>query len=153
MANTSNSLSFPVLLESRAVRWWAQETSGSPGALSSHRWILSPLPCSHHSTGSSSPRSESICWGCRSGEPRNFQLQPLPGCRYPWPPRESVQCQRILKKRKTESAESYIILICITSFIVIKSSKWFSHYKFMPTCVTYMYRYFIIHGICWHHVS
>lgn len=57
------------------------------------------------------------------------------------------------KKRKTESAESYVILICITSFIFIKSSKWFSHYKFMPACVTYMYRYFIIHGICWHHVS
>lgn len=93
-------LSFAVLLESRVVPWWAQEMSGSRGAPSSHRWILSLQPCSHHSTGSSSPHSESICRDCHSGGPRNFQLQPLPQYGCPWPPLVSVQCQHILKETK-----------------------------------------------------
>lgn len=94
----SLQFSFAVLLESRAVPWWARETSGSRGAPSSHRWILSLQPCSHHSTGSSSPHLESICRGCHSGGPRNFQLQPFPQYGYLWPPLVSVQCQHILKE-------------------------------------------------------
>lgn len=85
-----------ILLVSTVVPWWAQETSGSPGVPSSHRWILSQLPCTLHSTGSSIPRSGSICWGCRYGVPRNSQLQPPPQCGCPRLPLGSAQCRRSL---------------------------------------------------------
>lgn len=86
-----------VLLESTGVPWWALGMSGSPVVPSSRRWRLPRPPCSHHSTGWSSPRSESIYWGCHFGAPRNSQLRPPPQCGCPRLPLGSVQCQRSLR--------------------------------------------------------
>lgn len=115
-------------LESRAALWWAQETSGSPGAPSFHRWILSLLPCSHHSTGLSSPRSKSIYWGCHCVGPRNFQLQPLPRYGYPWLPLVSNQCQHNLKERRTWACCFLcLVLISIIRESLLSTIPWFYH--------------------------
>lgn len=86
-----------ILLVSTVVPWWDQETSGSPGVPSSRTWTPSQLPCTRRSTGSSSRRSGSICWGCRFEVQGNSQPRPPPRCGCRGLPLGSGRCRHNLK--------------------------------------------------------
>ena len=114
---------FSVIPESTAVPLWAQEKSGFPVVLSSHRWILLQLPCILHSTGSSSLHSENTCWGCHFVVPRNSQLQPPPRSGCPRLPLGSVQCLHSLKYITHEPGETEMKGILMYNEQIVKKTE------------------------------